>query len=63
MPISRMRRKFPKGAAERQCVTCGQVKPLDEFYKSNGGYSPSCKPCSRIHRKELYEANKDRQNA
>lgn len=40
----------------KQCCTCHDTRPLDEFYKNRGkkdGLSPRCKECSRTKGKEL----------
>ena len=31
----------------KQCITCGEVKPLTEFYQTRGKPMPRCKPCHR----------------
>lgn len=64
-PISR-RRGYHKnivGATKKQCAVCGQVKPLTEFYRVGKSYHNMCKVCASLRRKELYEANKEHQNA
>ena len=55
--------KLPKGATNKQCVACGQTLPLERFYKSgNSSYSPKCKECACVERRERYIANHDKQN-
>ncbi|MGE5829805.1 MAG: endonuclease domain-containing protein, partial [Micromonosporaceae bacterium] len=39
------------------CKTCGQVKPVTEFFASPRGmpgYRPGCKACRKIQRREAY---------
>jgi transposase-like protein len=35
--------------ATKRCPRCGQLKPVEEFYRRGGGrrLSPYCQPCSR----------------
>ena len=43
---------------ERRCYICGEVKPLDKFYRTGGEYFMYCKDCAHDIRK-LYD-NKGR---
>jgi hypothetical protein len=38
----------------KRCPRCGQVKPLDAFYRRRGGTrtSPYCQPCTRVASRE-----------
>lgn len=31
--------------AAKQCTKCGELKPLSEYHRMQGGYRPRCKPC------------------
>jgi len=49
--------------AEKRCSTCGEVKPLSEFYRNRGhkdGLSYVCKPCSNIASAAWRAANPQR---
>lgn len=42
----------------KKCSTCGEVKPINEFYKQRDrkdGLSPRCKCCKNKKQKEYYE--------
>jgi hypothetical protein len=46
----------------KRCKKCGEVKPLDEFYKSAGmrdGHRSDCKACNLLAKKEWYAANRE----
>jgi hypothetical protein len=30
----------------KRCTTCGEIKPISEFYKGKKGYRSACKPCN-----------------
>ena len=40
----------------QKCNKCGEVKPLDQFYKDR----PDCKQCKRLQGKAYRQANKDK---
>ena len=50
--------------AERQCKTCGQVKPLDHdhFYHQGSGYTYSCCDCMRKRSADYRSHNHERIN-
>jgi hypothetical protein len=42
------------------CNKCGELKPLDEFYKAAGtkdGHRGECIACAKVIRHEWYDAN------
>ena len=39
-----------KDLTEKECTTCGLIRPIDKFYFSNGRYSSSCKQCEQMKR-------------
>ena len=46
----------------KRCKKCGQVKPIDEFYRANGtrdGHRGSCRTCEQAQRREWYLAHRD----
>ena len=46
----------------KQCVTCGQEKPLDSFYKNSGtkdGLDSKCKECAKEYAKAYYHSHKE----
>ena len=47
----------------RKCVKCGEVKPLDAFYLSNGYREHKCKECRKAASTEYFKAHRDRINA
>jgi len=49
-------------AETRQCGTCDQVKPMEEFAwrnKAKGTRNWSCRECQKAYRKRHYEANRE----
>jgi hypothetical protein len=47
----------------KRCTKCGELKPLDEFYRSNGGRDgrrADCKACDATRRRVWYRANRER---
>lgn len=50
-------------AETRQCGTCNQVKPMEEFAwrnKAKGTRNWACRDCQKAYRKQHYEANRER---
>lgn len=45
---------------KKTCNTCGESKPLDEFYKNGKYYNSSCKSCELDKRKEEYKNNPEK---
>jgi 5-methylcytosine-specific restriction endonuclease McrA len=48
----------------KTCFKCSVIKPLDGFYKSNGGIqgvASYCKPCDNARRKSLYLDDPDKE--
>jgi 5-methylcytosine-specific restriction endonuclease McrA len=48
----------------KRCKKCGEVKPLDDFYRNPGGKDgrrPECKACTGARRKLWYQANRQRE--
>jgi hypothetical protein len=44
----------------KRCRVCGEVKPLEDFYRAAGmadGYRHDCKACNLAAKKRRYEAN------
>ena len=39
-----------KDLTEKECTTCGLIRPIDKFYFSNGRYSSSCKQCEQMRK-------------
>lgn len=39
-----------KDLTEKECATCGLIRPIDKFYFSNGRYSSSCKQCEQMRK-------------
>jgi 5-methylcytosine-specific restriction endonuclease McrA len=51
---------------EKQCHVCKTVKPISEFYTSNGhndGYQTRCIPCEKVYQKVMRAKYADRQRA
>ena len=48
-----------KNSDEKTCTCCNQVKSLEDFYYSNGKYSPYCKECTRQKEQERYRNKKE----
>lgn len=47
----------------KQCKTCGQTKPLEEFWynpKTRDQLKTSCIPCCKEYNREHYKQNKTR---
>ena len=47
----------------KRCSTCGEVKPVEEYYKDrtkNDGLRRVCKTCTKKRMKKYYNKNKDR---
>jgi recombination endonuclease VII/cytochrome c554/c'-like protein len=45
----------------KRCKKCGEVKPIDEFYRATGmadGHRSECKACHQKQRKRWYQANR-----
>jgi hypothetical protein len=45
----------------KRCKKCGEVKPIDEFYRATGmadGHRSECKACHQRQRKQWYQANR-----
>ena len=61
------RRLAAHRAGEKECIRCGQVKPLSEYYRARHlktGYQGRCKACTRhYHRKLKYGLSEDEYNA
>lgn len=52
--------------ADRECKTCGETKPIEDFPKhkeSKGGYRSVCKACCYLKQEEWRKANLDRVRA
>lgn len=52
--------------AKKSCRLCGAELPLSEFWRSPrnaGGFSTSCKPCSKMQHASWVERNKDKVRA
>lgn len=50
----------------KRCSTCGETKPVEEFYwrnKSEGTRNDTCKACSNQLNKDWYRRNRQRQLA
>lgn len=48
---------YPESQAEKKCTMCGEVKPVNYFYKrndKNDGLNPSCKDCSKEQNRRNY---------
>ncbi len=44
----------------KRCGSCKEIKPLEEYYKSQrskSGYQSWCKPCKKVADKELYKTS------
>jgi hypothetical protein len=44
----------------KRCRKCGELKPLEEFYKARGmadGRRSDCRTCNLVAKKQRYEAN------
>lgn len=53
-------RTFAILPAMKRCKKCGELKPLDEFYRSSGmrdGRRNDCKPCNLAEKAARYRAN------
>lgn len=51
------------GSELKPCSKCGQLKPLNEFYKASGtkdGHRGECIACAKVIRREWYDANRDK---
>lgn len=49
--------------AYKRCTKCGELKPLDEFYRNRSfgdGRQPSCKACFNITKKAYRDANPEK---
>jgi len=48
----------------KSCSMCGEVKPLDDFYKNSSnkthGRTSRCKPCSSLNSSSWYQDNRER---
>lgn len=44
----------------KQCKQCGEIKPIDEYYKKGTSLQAYCKPCSRSRMREYYRTNPDK---
>jgi len=50
----------------KRCKKCGEVKPLDDFYRATGnrdGRRGECTQCSLALRKRWYQNNRERSMA
>ena len=48
---------------DKTCKKCGQMKPIDRFYKAAGtkdGHRGECIDCAKVIRRTWYDANKDK---
>ena len=57
-----MAEKVGLNMTEKQCTSCGQIKPVTQFYKRKSrrdgeGLVPTCKPCTIKRNRERYHAN------
>ena len=55
-----------KAATAKACATCGEVKPLDDFYlnpKMRSGRNSYCKVCWRVRASAYHAEHRDRRNA
>ncbi len=46
----------------KRCKKCGEIKPLDEFYRATGmrdGHRSECKDCHRAKQQRWYAANRE----
>jgi len=47
----------------KRCKKCGELKPLDEFYRATGmrdGHRSECKTCHQAKQQRWYQANRER---
>jgi hypothetical protein len=54
-------RRKPRGIAEKQCTSCGEIKPVSEFYphaRSHDGFRSNCKECTAQQMATNYERNR-----
>lgn len=42
---------------KKKCRTCGEIKPIMEFWRSGRGYQTECKPCMRRRNTAWHRAN------
>jgi len=45
----------------KRCKKCGEVKPIDEFYRAAGmkdGHRSECKTCHKSRQRQWYQANR-----
>lgn len=54
-----MTHSAPPARSERRCGKCGEIKPLDEFYKNQY----RCKPCHKAYYKEWNKANEAKRHS
>ena len=50
----------------KQCRTCGETKPLSDFYRTPGardGHRNDCKACNLAYKRERYAADPDKYKA
>jgi len=50
----------------KRCSKCGEVKPLEDFYKNKSrkhGVSSLCKSCESAYRKQYLEQNREKTSA
>lgn len=62
MSVTWARQDVRMGISKR-CNKCGQVKPLDGFYRAAGakdGHRGECIPCAKVIRRAWYEANREK---
>lgn len=46
----------------KTCKTCGETKPITDFYKSNQYFSSHCKVCDSKKNKAYHEKHKERRH-
>jgi hypothetical protein len=46
----------------KRCKKCGEIKPIDDFYRATGmvdGHRSECKSCHRVKQRLWYQANRE----